>query len=380
MSRSPSDMLPNPFARTPTPSAGLHNAGDNISDPPERPKYPHRHSDFGAGHAFLDALRSEENLARVPSTKDRRRSVANPLDLEEYRANGPHISLEKRRQSVGILPSESIPFPSNDSPARLADNNDFDLPNPFALPAPPPERLSRFDPKARRSLSQLNLSEAEGDVASMRTGTMREGTAHLRTYSNVSMGSRALLDDFKDDGASYMTGRPLDAPGDKPISRMELLRPKVLVMPSPLQGAVPQSAQSAGRAGFMLSSDGTPLPPGATPGARPGVRPLTGAEVSRSNQTLGSGFTPNPRTSMSLSQLTFRNNLMVDGARDITYNDIEQQLHRATAEGEQVEQIWGDYDTETEAPQAERPAGRLYGRSLMDDLQDRKAQIHGRQR
>ncbi|KAJ1309060.1 hypothetical protein OPQ81_004739 [Rhizoctonia solani] len=372
MSRSPSDALPNPFTHMPAPAPV-----DNTSSLPERPKHTHQYSDFGAGGAFLDAQRSLDSLAHE-ALKDRRRSVANPLDLEEYRANGPHVPLEKRRQSVGILPSESVPFPSANSPAPLADSNDQDLPNPFALPPPTPDRLSRFDPKARQSLSQVQLHEGEGDAASMRTGTMKEGTAHLRTYSNASLGSRALLDDFKDDGASYMTGRQLEGPGNKPISRMELLRPKVLVMPSPLQGSQPQPNQSAGRAGFMLSSDGTPLPPGATPGARPGVR--TGLGVSRSNQSTGAGFTPNPRTTMSLSQLTFRNNLMVDGSRDVAYNDIDQQLRRATAEGEQAEQVWDDYDAETEAPEPERPAGRLYGRSLMDDLQDRKAQLHGRQR
>ncbi|KAG8696325.1 hypothetical protein FRC09_008577 [Ceratobasidium sp. 395] len=138
-----------------------------------------------------------------------------------------------------------------------------------------------------------------------------------------------------------------------------------------------------GPAGFMLSSDGTPLPPGAQSGPRPGARPLTGAGPSRSAQAMSvmeSGFTPNPRASMTLSQLTFRNNLMVDGARDVTYGDIDGQLRRAAVDGEQAQQEWDEYDAETEAPQPERPAGRLYGRSLMDDLQDRKAQIHGRQR
>ncbi|KAG9078642.1 hypothetical protein FS749_009301 [Ceratobasidium sp. UAMH 11750] len=213
---------------------------------------------------------------------------------------------------------------------------------------------------------------------------MREGGVPTRTYSNASMGSRVLLDDFKDDGASYMTGRPMEVPPEnKMLSRVELMRPKVLVMPSPLQGSEPQPRTTSGRAGFMLSSDGTPLPPGAQSGARPGVRPLTGAGPSRSTHApsvMGSGFTPNPRATLSLSQLTFRNTLMVDGIRDVAYSDIDGQLRRAAAEGEQVQQDWDDYDAETEAPQPERPAGRLYGRSLMDDLQDRKAQIHGRQR
>ncbi|QRV72854.1 nuclear receptor corepressor 2 [Ceratobasidium sp. AG-Ba] len=387
LSGAPSDILPNPFARTPTPSVGLHTPGDTLSGPPKRPTHAHRHSDFGAGHAFLDAQRSQDDLqlGREPSLKDRRRSVANPLDLAEYRANGPHVPLEKRRQSVGILPSESIPFPSAESPAPLSNINDQDLPNPFAVPAPPQERLSRFDPKAQQSQSQLGLSASQGDAASVRTGTMREGTGLMRTYSNASMGSRVLLDDFRDDGASYMTGKPLDGPPETRLpTRMELMRPKVLVMPSPLQGSEPRPRTTTpGRAGFMLSSDGTPLPPGAQSGARPGARPLTGAGPSRSSQTLsvmGGGFTPNPRASMSLSQLTFRNTLMVDGARDVAYSDIDGQLRRAAVEGEQVQQDWDELDAETEAPQPERPAGRLYGRSLMDDLQDRKAEIHGRQR
>ncbi|KAG9104723.1 hypothetical protein FRC06_011617 [Ceratobasidium sp. 370] len=386
LSRTPSDFLPNPFARTPSPSVGLHTPGDTVSGPPKRPTHAHRHSDFGAGHAFLDAQRSEDDLliTRGPSLKGRRRSVANPLDLAEYRANGPHVPLEKRRQSVGILPSESIPFPSTEPPAPLADNSDGDLPNPFAVPTPPQERLSRFDPKAQQSQSHLGLPDSQGDAASVRTGTMREGTVPMRAYSNASIGSRALLDDFQDDGASYMTGRPMEVPPEtKMLSRMELMRPKVLVMPSPLQGSEPYSRTTTGRAGFMLSSDGTPLPPGAQSGARPGARPLTAAGSSRSAQApsvMGSGFTPNPRATLSLSQLTFRNNLMVDGARDVAYSDIDDQLRRAATEGEQVQQDWDDYDAETEAPQPERPAGRLYGRSLMDDLQDRKSQIHGRRR
>ncbi|KAF8760256.1 hypothetical protein RHS01_01560 [Rhizoctonia solani] len=226
MSRSPSDALPNPFARMPTPA-------DNGSTLPERPKHAHRHSDFGAGGAFLDAQSSQDNLVHE-ALKDRPRSVANPLDLEEYRANGPHIPLEKRRPSIGMLPSESVRF----------------LPLPRLLPSQ--IAMMQTFPIHLHYHPLLQSDCREGDAISMRTGTMRDGTAHLRTYSNASLGSRALLDDFKDDGASYMTGRQLDGPGNKQVSRMELLRPKVLVMPSPLQGSEQQSNQNAGRAGFML--------------------------------------------------------------------------------------------------------------------------------
>lgn len=83
---------------------------------------------------------------------------------------------------------------SNNSMNLLADEN-----NPFALR--PPSTMSRFDPKA---------------------------AAHARTMSNASMGTRMMLDD-----ASVMTAQGRD----RRYSTLELLRPKVLVMPSPLQPA-----------------------------------------------------------------------------------------------------------------------------------------------
>src|SRR5262245_38084328 len=153
--------------------------------------------------------------------------------------------------------------------------------NPFALR--PPSRASKFDPKA---------------------------AAHARTLSNASLGSRMMLDDDK---GSVMTGFSRV----RPYSTMDLLRPKVLVMPSPLQpieqASVPEPVKP--RDGFQLSTNGPPLPPGARSGRRSSAL-LSAFEVP-SNLDIPAPssnlLTPNPRMSLTLSQLTFRNSLMVGG-------------------------------------------------------------------
>jgi hypothetical protein len=92
-------------------------------------------------------------------------------------------------------------------------------------------------------------------------------------------------------------------------------------------------------------------------------------------------FTPNPRLNMTLSQLTFRNNLMVGGQRDPAFVDIDGELSRATEDGEQIEFPAEEViETETANEKPYRPAGKLYGKSLIDDLETRKAEMRGKQR
>jgi hypothetical protein len=226
--------------------------------------------------------------------------------------------------------------------------------NPFVLR--PPSRASKFDPKA---------------------------AAHARTLSNASLGSRMMLDD---DRGSVMTGFSRG----RPYSTMDLLRPKVLVMPSPLQpigqASAPESVKP--RDGFQLSTKGPPLPPGARSGRRSSA--LLSALEAPSNPDVPAPpsnlLTPNPRMSLTLSQLTFRNSLMVGGQRDVAYSDIDNALPRAVEEGEQIHGEQSDDDDElpevrarvTEEPR--RPAGKLFGKSLIDDLENRKAQLRGKQR
>lgn len=78
---------------------------------------------------------------------------------------------------------------------------------------------------------------------------------------------------------------------------------------------------------------------------------------------------------------------MVDGQRDIAYSDLDTPLPRATEDGEQVQL---EIPEEEEVPPTEvpldsiipagRPAGKLYGKSLIDDLESRKAAMKSKQR
>ena len=96
---------------------------------------------------------------------------------------------------------------------------------------------------------------------------------------------------------------------------------------------------------------------------------------------------PNPRMSLTLSQLTFRNTLMVGGLRDVSYSDIDNVLPRATEEGEQIKSPSPEpiaQDLPEIAPVSQpsargRPAGTLFGKSLIDDLEARKAQMRSKQ-
>lgn len=391
---------------------------------------------FGAGGAFL-----ESPSATPPPTERHKRSMSSTLDL----ASGPRRpGLGQRAVSAhGIIeaipatpPLHSIPFPTDDSragsPSVLDVGSSFDPrskgkgrtfstasigskglladaeeelaavrrssltlsgqlddnrrtrttsigtvgslgsrallaeDNPFALRPPSPARTSRFDPKA---------------------------AAHARTVSNASLGSRMLLENPEtNDAASVMTGHQQRAPrpqmGSRPYSTLELMRPKVLVMPSPLQGTV--AAQPASgpqpREGFQWSTDGPPVPLEARGASRraSSVNLLEG--LSPPPPVASNGFTPNPRASMTLSQLTFRNQLMVGGQRDVAYSDLDAGLQRATEEGQQIVPPVEEKPVRpltvvvNDEDEFRRPAGKLYGVSLIDAIESRKATMRSRQR
>ncbi|KAF8639708.1 hypothetical protein AX17_000970 [Amanita inopinata Kibby_2008] len=233
--------------------------------------------------------------------------------------------------------------------------------NPFAIRPPSPSRLSRFDPKA---------------------------SAHARTFSTASKGSKVLLE--QDDV-------PLANDQDHPRSErrysttLELLRPKVLVMPSPLQRATPEAplVQNQVRDGFLLSKDGPPLPPGARSTRRSSTT-MSILDSSNKAPIASNSFTPNPLMNLSLSQMTFRNTLSIGDQRD-PYSDDTGGLPRAMKDGEQVEfeppesienELFATSPSDMQliASENNRPAGKLFGKSLIDDLELRKAQMRGKQR
>jgi hypothetical protein len=370
---------------------------------------------FGTGGAFLDS----------PSTAPpdtRRRSLGSALEL------GNHLSSQlppgQRPSTIhdaitripAAPPLHSIPFPaqsvrsaspgpndgltgpSRDRAGSLASMGSRDLlaeteemPNPFVLDPPTPDRTSRFDPKARAramsvgtmgSVGSRNILAEDIPLRSLSPNSRLDPT-HGRTLSNASM----LRDN---DGASFMTGVPVQrhAMRDRLYTTVELMRPKVLVMPSPLQAQNAVATPVAvGREGFEISTDGPPLPHGARSSSSNHLSSagLLGNASGSAVPVASNSFTPNPRASLTLSQLTFRNTLMVGGQRDVAYADIDSGLRRAIEDGEQIIE---EVEEEPARPvtvvidevESGRPPGKLYGRSLVDELERRKATMRSKQR
>ncbi|KAJ2931738.1 hypothetical protein H1R20_g5357, partial [Candolleomyces eurysporus] len=302
-----------------------------------------------------------ENASQDPLQQRRRatsQSTIPALNQEEGVPFPPGRSHSPGYDHIGS-PKEAHHLPRSQSRASIGsrglldgfrDDDDQGLPpeesdNPFALQ--PPTVTSRFDPKAQ--------------------------PVHARTISHGSLGSRGLLDDF--DAASV--GSHDSDPRGRPYSVVELLRPKVLVMPSPLQPVGPQaSEENKVRDGFQMSRDGPPLPPGARPMSRRLSSNLDNIPVPSHS------FLPNSTADLSYSQKIFRNTLM-PGASG---GDGEGLLPRALEEGEQIQfeapAIEEDKElTGTNLPKPTgRPAGKLYGKSLIDDLETRKQQMRNKQR
>ena len=83
--------------------------------------------------------------------------------------------------------------------------------------------------------------------------------------------------------------------------------------------------------------------------------------------------------------MTFSNNLRVGGEQDVSYSDVRPQWPRATEDGEQINIDPPQEEVEPADPNlppipAGRPAGKLYGKSLIDDLEARKLHMRSKQR
>lgn len=275
-----------------------------------------------------------------PDTHDQTRSIASMNVATTLDEGREHTALHQRTLSINAL-GESQP---------LEDN-------PFAIHHS--SQISRFDPKS--------ISRA-------------------RSHSNASMGSRLILDNDMDT-TSIRTGDPYAR--ERRYSTLELLRPKVLVMPSPLQPVssnVAPEPRGKFRDGFELSADGPPLPPGARSSRR--LSSLSLLEPGGENIPLASNsFTPNPFIDLTLSQKTFRNTLAVPGQSSSCVG-LANNLPRAAEDGEKVdldpaaneEASLVSPNVDPISSKGSRPAGKLYGKSLIDDLESRKAQMRSKQR
>jgi len=347
----------------------------------------------------VDLLRQAGN-APSDSADSRRRSIASPLDVVNVEVN--HATFPRHRSSsTGIMqdtvgPSQGVPFPTGSTratspgPSEVATGRRV-YSRTFSM-ASLNSRMMLGDVK-EESRSQLTYDESgevvvqEDNPFSLKppSHTSRfdpKYAAHARTMSNASLGTRALLND---DSESIMTGVGGDFTRDRRYSTtLDLLRPKVLVMPSPLQSTAPpelSSIDSRIREGFTLSKDGPPLPPGA----RTNRRMSTLLGISDTVPRIASNsFTPNPLEDLTLSQQLFRNTLAIDGRFDA----LPADLPRATEEGEQAQLYPEEVEAEEplpsplhpEASAPKRPPGKLYGKSLIDDLEARKAQMRSKQR
>ncbi|KAG8895222.1 hypothetical protein FRC00_007741, partial [Tulasnella sp. 408] len=354
-SRALSAMLPNPHG-PPTPT--------DVNTSPIQRYPPKRPLSMGDMDGLVIGV-SPERRRKSPEVIDYRRSMAGTLDFTNPAPKSPG-------EADGI--QDLLAFPAKDTPKSTPAK---ESPNPFTIPLPETTRRSRFDPKAvsedRRlsigSMGQLADQGNREDEVDLDDDPKDSSTNYLgsnlpdsrqRTYSMGTIPTQAMLD------ADEPSPLPSPAaPESKRLTRLDLLRPKVLVMPSPLQDQHAGPSRKKTRDGFFTTDDGGfPLPIGSRPEVRPGLAPLAGS---------GS----NPRLSMSLSQLTFRQSLMVGGQRDPSYADIERNLRTAAEEGERADQGWSEEEDEDKEL---RPAGKLYGKSLIDNLEARKAVIKGKQR
>ncbi|KLO10240.1 hypothetical protein SCHPADRAFT_999700 [Schizopora paradoxa] len=390
-------------------------------------------SDFGmgGGGAFLDS---------IPEGGVRRNSVSNPLDMD-WDSDSEHLVHKFRKSEFGVIEDlpvklplhqrsslneagrDTIPFPTSSSPgpdselglgvrtpSRLDERSRahsnatmgatvVDENNPFSIPPPPEERASRFDPKYAMSHARTNSNATRlsaGPQQAYEEGALDERAASRmsgftgkqrrdRRASAASFGTRDMLDD---DDYAYDGFEDQPMP-EKRYSRLDLMRPKVLIMPSPLQNEnIAPPPPKPSRDGFLDSSDARPLPPGARSSRLSMLQSSSAVNIPAP----GNSFTPNPRNSLSASQLLFRNNLAVDGQRDVTDHDMESKIRRAEKDGEKVQlEFLEDKPPQVQKPEegtspvAEtsapfRPAGKLFGRSLIDDLESRKQQMRNKQR
>ncbi|KIK97859.1 hypothetical protein PAXRUDRAFT_750867 [Paxillus rubicundulus Ve08.2h10] len=404
--KTKSEVLPNPH-----PGGLARNtqsvAGDTSYGRGARSMSVGTLNDFGVGGAFLDS-RQPDSLPPLQRRRASTHVLIETLPVQPPLHSVPFPSVSVSGRSSSPAPEEVLRSGSRasrldlqtahahtqsnaslGSRALLNDPINPEDANLFAVRPASPDRASHFDSKVNRARTMSNASMgtvasknmlAEENPFSVRPPSLSRSSrfdpkVHARTMSVNSMGTRALLDNDVDAESRH----------DRPLSTLELLRPKVLVMPSPLQSAAappPPPPVIRPRNGFQTSTDGPPLPPGARsarPSTQSGLAPIPIASNS---------FTPNPRASLSLSQLAFRNTLVVGGQRDIAYSDIDRHLPRAVKDGEQA-QFEEEEQEESPVPSSvplppvpppteieiRRAAGKLYGRSLIDNLEHRKLEM-----
>ncbi|EIW66396.1 hypothetical protein TREMEDRAFT_65683 [Tremella mesenterica DSM 1558] len=253
--------------------------------------------------------------------------------------------------------------------------------NPFAIPAPPLELGSRFDPKvlaAQRRSSTSMSNHSSTPIPFPSTSTQQydnRSSMDLNKMSNIPQDvisqqtgifspeeeERRLLDmlrqskNFDDIPTAEEYGKPLKpsrySSMPKFPTRHSLLRPKTLILPAPLRGSEPPPKVEKVPEGWTLGEK--PLPAQA----RSSI--LLGIEH-------GGWGKKEIRQSMNLEPLFDLSRPMSVGGEGI--------------EGDQVDGVGEMREGGMEEWEGPRKAGKLYGTSLMDQLEARKQAIKGKQR
>ncbi|KAL7424309.1 hypothetical protein Q5752_001899 [Cryptotrichosporon argae] len=353
---------------------------DRAAPDPDRLRRASMDADAMARHAA--SRRSPER----PAPQRRRSMIADLVLVDDY-------ARDRKRSNPVMVPLPSSPPATSRRLSRLSAHSygpsDMYLdepdaagdeeaePNPFALPAPPPELGSRFDPKSMGGPRRASL-EGFADIRPSSRGSMltvrssfdaHQQSRALSTYDDSADDARRRIDSGSSGASGFELVRQPTAYDEVPtaeeygrplrpskygrrqfLDRHTLLRPKTLVMPSPLAGTESTSQTVHVPDGFLYGDK--PLPAGA----RSSILSM-GRKVGEIGGQGG--------VKMSLSQKTFRSSLMVDGTRDEGFVGQAEEGHVV-------------YDDEED--REERRPGKLYGTSLIDQLEARKTEMRGKQR
>lgn len=341
------------------------------------------------GNAVRERTRSGGDTFSRPDRGNRRVSF-NELDMVERPSTSQGLRSHSRLSSNGRTPPTSppsmrprsamsrkssnplmVPLPpspmhalmnrhSSYIPAITAEEEELDRladldepilssePNPFAMPPPPAVIGSRFDPKQleiQRGVSRLSDYARPTSSMSLQRSSLAQfddlarsttPAAALEYIEEQDLGDLRMYDDIP---TAEQYGKPLQPPkyaNARPqrLSRIDLLRPKTLMMPTSLanqpEPISPKKKWEIPPEGFSIGEK--PLPKGA----RTSVLTLNGI----------------PRIPMSLSQRTFRSSLLVEGKRG------EEWVGGADEDGEVGVMKKEREDLPPEA--YERKAGKLY--------------------
>lgn len=262
---------------------------------------------------------------------------------------------------------------------EVSDRNDEDdeeeLEEERWVPPPTKGRASRFDPKSQSISSRMTPVQGGSD------------------FGDNEDQRRQSIEQQADDVGRRLPGKRGKPTKPRPTSlahfnqtrrlsttpTSSIFLPPVLVMPGPLDpsAAGPSRSRSnsvSGRAGFV-EMDSKPLPASFT------SRPPHVHSTSSSSFVTAAASPALPTKRLSLAQKTFRASLVVDGKRGNEF------MGGALEEGERGWELDEDAGLESvlEGPGARgegdyRGPGSLYGRSLMEVLEERKIAMKSKQK